>query len=137
MVRPTPVPDGQRLDQWLWFGATDQISHACQALIERGKVRVNKLKADRASHWREVGDTITFFEWTAGAGADRQRHRQAAGTCHRGAGASWNSAPRGGTDQINGQRRTQQRRPLMQATMAGMMRVPVAQPNANGARQSA
>lgn len=54
------VPDGQRLDQWLWFARLTKSRTLAQALIERGKVRVNKLKADRASHWLKVGDTITF-----------------------------------------------------------------------------
>lgn len=53
---------GQRLDQWLWFARITKSRTLAQALIERGKVRVNRLKVDRASHGLKAGDTITLAD---------------------------------------------------------------------------
>lgn len=58
-----PVADGdqaQRLDQWLWFARLTKSRTLAQALILRGKVRVNRLKVERASYALKAGDTITF-----------------------------------------------------------------------------
>ena len=51
---------GQRLDQWLWFARLTQSRTLAQALIERGKVRINRVKADRPSHWVKAGDALTL-----------------------------------------------------------------------------
>ena len=51
---------GQRLDQWLWFARLTKSRTLAQALIERGKVRVNKLKVDRPSLWLKPGDAVTL-----------------------------------------------------------------------------
>ena len=51
---------GQRLDQWLWFARFVKSRTLGQALIERGKVRVNAIKVDKASHWLKAGDAITL-----------------------------------------------------------------------------
>jgi ribosome-associated heat shock protein Hsp15 len=59
MADPTAAP-GQRLDQWLWFARMTKSRTLAQALIERGKVRVNKLKVDKVSHWVKPGDVITL-----------------------------------------------------------------------------
>lgn len=53
---------GQRLDQWLWFARITKSRTLAQALIERGKVRVNTIKVVRASHGLNAGDTITFTD---------------------------------------------------------------------------
>jgi ribosome-associated heat shock protein Hsp15 len=51
---------GQRIDQWLWFARIAKSRSLAQELIERGKVRVNKLKVSKTSHWLKAGDTITI-----------------------------------------------------------------------------
>ena len=51
---------GQRLDQWLWFARFVKSRTLGQALIERGKVRVNAIKVDKVSHWLKAGDAITL-----------------------------------------------------------------------------
>ncbi len=56
----TSSAQGQRLDQWMWFARLTKSRTLAQALIERGKVRVNKLKVDRASHWLKPGDAVTL-----------------------------------------------------------------------------
>jgi ribosome-associated heat shock protein Hsp15 len=53
-------PDGQRLDQWLWFARLTKSRTLAQALIERGKLRVNKEKVDRPSQWLRPGDVVTL-----------------------------------------------------------------------------
>lgn len=62
MTQPPGTESGQsqRLDQWLWFARITKSRTLAQALIERGKVRVNKQKVERASLGLKVGDTITF-----------------------------------------------------------------------------
>jgi ribosome-associated heat shock protein Hsp15 len=52
--------EGQRLDQWLWFARLTKSRTLAQALIERGKVRINRVKADRPSHWLKAGDALTL-----------------------------------------------------------------------------
>lgn len=51
---------GQRLDQWLWFARITKSRTLAHALIERGKVRLNKVKVEKASHTVKAGDTITL-----------------------------------------------------------------------------
>lgn len=51
---------GQRLDQWMWYARLTKSRTLAQALIDRGKVRVNKLKVDRPSHWLKRGDVVTL-----------------------------------------------------------------------------
>lgn len=50
----------QRLDQWLWFARLTKSRTLAQALIERGKVRVNREKVARSSQVLKAGDTITL-----------------------------------------------------------------------------
>ena len=52
--------NGQRLDQWLWFARITKSRTLAQALIERGKVRVNKERVEKTSHWLKAGDAITI-----------------------------------------------------------------------------
>lgn len=52
--------DGQRLDQWLCFARFAKTRTFAQALIDRGKVRVNAAKVDKVSHWLKAGDAITL-----------------------------------------------------------------------------
>lgn len=52
--------EGQRLDQWLCFARLTKSRTLAQALIERGKIRVNRVKVDRPSLSVKVGDTLTI-----------------------------------------------------------------------------
>ncbi len=50
----------QRIDQWLWFARIAKSRTLAQALIERGKVRVNRLKVDKTSMAVRPGDVLTL-----------------------------------------------------------------------------
>ncbi|HPG88192.1 MAG TPA: RNA-binding S4 domain-containing protein [Hyphomicrobium sp.] len=52
--------EAQRLDQWLYFARLTKSRTLAQALIERGKIRVNRVKVDRSSLAVKVGDTLTI-----------------------------------------------------------------------------
>lgn len=56
----TEAEQGQRLDQWLWFARITKSRTLAHALIERGKVRLNRVKVEKASHTVTPGDTITL-----------------------------------------------------------------------------
>ena len=51
---------GQRLDQWLWFARIAKSRTLAQALIDRGKVRLNKEKVDKPSQKLKPSDTLTI-----------------------------------------------------------------------------
>jgi len=58
---PETGPAGlQRVDQWLWFARLAKSRTLAQALIERGKVRVNRVKIDKASTTVKPGDVLTL-----------------------------------------------------------------------------
>ena len=50
----------QRIDQWLWFARIAKSRTLAQALIVRGKVRINGAKRDRVSQGVKAGDVITI-----------------------------------------------------------------------------
>jgi ribosome-associated heat shock protein Hsp15 len=52
--------DLQRIDQWLWFARIAKSRTLAQALIERGKVRVNRIKIDKVSTAVRPGDVLTL-----------------------------------------------------------------------------
>ena len=60
MTQSNGIADCQRLDQWLCFARVTKSRSLAQALIERGKVRVNREKASRASHVLKTGDVVTL-----------------------------------------------------------------------------
>ncbi len=65
MSAATPAPDplataGQRLDQWLWFTRLAKSRTLAQALIERNKIRVNRVKVNKPSLWLKPGDVVTL-----------------------------------------------------------------------------
>ena len=75
----------QRIDQWLWFARITKSRTLAQALIERGKVRLNRDRIEKPSQSVKAGDVVTIS--SRSAGADRckcQGHRQAPRTCNRG-----------------------------------------------------
>lgn len=53
-------PEQQRADQWLWFSRLVKSRTLAQALIERGKVRINKVKMEKPSHMVRPGDVLTL-----------------------------------------------------------------------------
>jgi ribosome-associated heat shock protein Hsp15 len=50
----------QRIDQWLWFARITKSRTLAQALIERGKVRINRVKIDKPSVLVKPGDVLTL-----------------------------------------------------------------------------
>lgn len=50
----------QRIDQWLWFARLAKSRTLAQALIERGKVRVNRVKIEKTSAIVRPGDVLTL-----------------------------------------------------------------------------
>lgn len=55
-----PASGGQRVDQWLWFSRLVKSRTLAQALIERGKVRINRIRIEKASHGVKAGDVLTL-----------------------------------------------------------------------------
>ena len=49
----------QRLDKWLWYARVAKTRSLAAALIERGRVRVNKVRTQKPSHTVRLGDVIT------------------------------------------------------------------------------
>ncbi len=54
----SPAP-GQRLDKWLWFVRVVKTRTLAAGLVTAGKVRVNKVKADKPAQTLKPGDVIT------------------------------------------------------------------------------
>lgn len=50
----------QRIDQWLWFARIVKSRTLAHALIERGKVRLNRARLEKASQQVKAGDVITI-----------------------------------------------------------------------------
>lgn len=50
----------QRVDQWLWFARIAKSRTLAQALITRGKVRLNRERIERPSQMVKSGDVITI-----------------------------------------------------------------------------
>ena len=57
------VPEGaqqtQRLDKWLWYARVAKSRSLAAALIERGRIRVNRVRTQKPSHTIKPGDVIT------------------------------------------------------------------------------
>lgn len=52
--------DKLRLDKWLWHARVVKTRPDAQALIERGRVRVNRQKTDASHKPVRIGDTLTI-----------------------------------------------------------------------------
>lgn len=50
----------QRIDQWLWFARIVKSRTLAQALIERGKVRLNRNRIEKTSQSVKAGDVLTI-----------------------------------------------------------------------------
>lgn len=66
-TRPAPSPNpqpahqpGQRIDKFLWFTRLARSRSAAQALAEKGIVRLNGRRIDRAHSPVRVGDLVTL-----------------------------------------------------------------------------
>lgn len=60
MRAPTDAAACQRIDQWLWFARVAKSRTLAQALIERGKVRINRLRIEKPSQQVKPGDVVTI-----------------------------------------------------------------------------
>ena len=49
----------QRLDKWLWYARVAKTRSLAAALIERGKIRVNRMRIQKPSHMVKSGDVVT------------------------------------------------------------------------------
>ena len=52
--------DGQRLDKWLWFARVVKSRTLAAELVVLGKVRVNRVRAVKASQTLRPGDVVTL-----------------------------------------------------------------------------
>lgn len=50
---------GQRLDVWLWYARITKSRTLAQALIEKGKVRVNRDRIIKSAQTLRLGDAVT------------------------------------------------------------------------------
>jgi ribosome-associated heat shock protein Hsp15 len=49
----------QRLDKWLWYARVAKTRSLAAALVERGRIRVNRVRTQKPSHTIKPGDVIT------------------------------------------------------------------------------
>ena len=56
---PSPHP-GQRLDLWLWYARVTKSRTLAQALIDKGKVRVNRERITKSAQTLRPGDIVTI-----------------------------------------------------------------------------
>lgn len=49
----------QRIDKWLWFARVAKTRTLAAGLVSEGKIRINKVKADKPSQLVKAGDVIT------------------------------------------------------------------------------
>lgn len=63
---PSEQPSGrvaadqtQRLDKWLWYARVTKTRSLAAALVERGRIRVNRVRTQKPSHTIKPGDVIT------------------------------------------------------------------------------
>lgn len=50
----------QRLDKWLWYARISKTRTLAALLVQSGKVRVNRLRAVKASQTVRLGDVLTI-----------------------------------------------------------------------------
>jgi ribosome-associated heat shock protein Hsp15 len=55
-----PTAPVQRLDRWLWFARLLKSRTLAAQLVERGKVRVNRVRVVKTSHALRQGDVLTL-----------------------------------------------------------------------------
>src|SRR5262245_63999687 len=60
MSDEAPALAVQRLDKWLWFARVLKSRTLAAEFIERGKVRVNRVRVVKPSHTVREGDVLTI-----------------------------------------------------------------------------
>ena len=58
-AEPPLAPDSQRVDRWLWFARLVKSRTLAAGLVAAGKVRINRLRIEKASHTVKPGDVLT------------------------------------------------------------------------------
>ncbi len=57
---PRPAPEtSQRLDKWLWFARVAKSRTLAATAVTDGKIKVNRVRADKPSQTVKIGDVIT------------------------------------------------------------------------------
>jgi ribosome-associated heat shock protein Hsp15 len=56
----TPAATGQRIDKWLWFARMAKSRSLAARLVLGGAVRINRIKATKASDSVRPGDVVTI-----------------------------------------------------------------------------
>ena len=51
--------ESMRLDKWLWYARVAKTRSLAAALVERGRIRVNRVRTQKPSHTIKPGDVIT------------------------------------------------------------------------------
>jgi ribosome-associated heat shock protein Hsp15 len=54
-----PGQGAQRVDKWLWFARVVKTRTLAAGLVHDGKVRVNRVRIDKASQPLKCGDVVT------------------------------------------------------------------------------
>ena len=55
-----PAPESQRIDRFLWFARLDRSRSAAQALCEKGHVRLDGRRVDRAHAPVRIGSVLSL-----------------------------------------------------------------------------
>lgn len=59
-AEPRPASDtSQRLDKWLWFARVAKSRTLAATAVTDGKIKVNRVRADKPSQTVKIGDVIT------------------------------------------------------------------------------
>jgi ribosome-associated heat shock protein Hsp15 len=56
---PKPPATTQRLDKWLWFARLAKSRTLAAAGVDEGKIKVNRVRAEKPSQLVKLGDVIT------------------------------------------------------------------------------
>jgi ribosome-associated heat shock protein Hsp15 len=58
-MNDTPASPGQRIDRWLWFTRVIKSRTSAAELVTEGKVRINRVRAEKPSQLVKPGDVLT------------------------------------------------------------------------------
>lgn len=70
-MRDDGATTSQRIDSWLWCARLARTRPACAALVEAGRVRINRQPTDKAHARVRPGDVLTMAVGEAGRGEVR------------------------------------------------------------------
>ena len=54
------MPGGQRIDKWLWFVRVVKSRTLAAALVEAGKIRLNRVRVEKPAYLVRPGDVLTI-----------------------------------------------------------------------------